>query len=487
MAQINTILGKINTPDFSYPKMTQGLIKPPTTNNNWSLGGLVSNLGNFLNKAGNYINQSAQRGNQIIQQGQQAAGLNSNTQNTNQSNPIDYSKMQSIPGQKDQFGNTNAPLKIQTQSQQNTGITKNDNQTMTNDVTKTDFTPTTNPYTAMRETNPYSATAATYPGYIGALGNTPQQYNPQYQQYQEELAKAANNPNIQEAYKNIQNLQNQYANTIAQIAGGQGLTQQTAQGREGVVQNLYANQMNAAQQALANAQAQAGLQQAGYQQAGALAQGAQGLQQQALNAAAGYTAPQLSSYGLGYYQPAQAGTASGGQPIGGGNFGTGPAAAANAESVKYFQNQYDTWLSSYNGAKGIVDQRLVPFLQNSGVNPSKLNEVNSFLRVIANNVSDPRYKQLQDIITELSSSYASILTQPGQNQTNLQTSIAQSLIDSSMNGQGILSVIDQLDKTAQIKMQQLQQTIGQIGNQGETAQTRLGTYVKKDGKWVINK
>jgi hypothetical protein len=331
------------------------------------------------------------------------------------------------------------------------------------------------PTAAATVTNPYAATAATYPGYVGSLGNTPQQYNPTYQEYQRGLIQAPNNPNIQQAYQNIQNLQNQYANTISQIAGGQGLTQQTAQGREGVVQNLYANQLSAAEQALANAQQQAGLEQAGYQQAGALAQGAQGLQQQATSAAAGYTAP-TTQFGV-LTSPTT------GQPIGGGNPMSAAFAGGEISGSQELGKQYSQSIApAINAAQGISDSFKRFIEQNPSVNMSPANVANAAQQwLLGKQASDPNQLKLQQFLTDFAITLTPIIGSVG-NQSDFKQSLVTGLIDSTAQTGSIITAMDSLMNIAKSKAQQYYQTgtggTSNAGSQSTNSSSFIGSAWK---------
>ncbi len=168
----------------------------------------------------------------------------------------------------------------------------------------------------------YVPNTGLYGQLIAGLANTPQQ-----------------NPNVQEAIKNIQDLQNQYAQRNAQIMGTPGLGQLEAGGEQGLLNQLFTQKLGAAQTALQNTLTQ------------------QGLQQQALQGAAGLATPTAVPYSSQFVSPVT------GENVLGGNVGQGlgnPKDAANlyASRVMGGKMTYDQAvqaLSSY----GPIGQQLL--------------------------------------------------------------------------------------------------------------------------------
>jgi hypothetical protein len=130
----------------------------------------------------------------------------------------------------------------------------------------------------------------------------------------------------------VQNLQKLKSDIAAHTAGIQSepITLEFQQGRLQALNNMYATQIDAAQQAVQQAQtamqqgiSEQGQQQSGYNQAGNLGVSAQGQLQSGLTSAAGAAAPQLGQYGQTYYNPLGNGTS------GGGSGGTGTQISPN--------------------------------------------------------------------------------------------------------------------------------------------------------------
>ena len=334
-------------------------------------------------------------------------------------------------------------LQSQKDAMQRFGLT--DTSQLTKDASG-NYVPTTQ--AAATITNPFQAGPATYGGYVGALGNAPQQYAPTYQQATQGLMTAATNPNVQQAYQNIQNLQNEYANTIAQIGGTPGLGQQEAQGTQGLVNQQYQTRLAAAQGALQNALQQAQLEQSGYAQAGGLAQGQQQLQQAALTGAAGFAAPQLAPYGQGYYLPTQAGGPSGGQPVG--TNGSGPAIGGSVETQRQQGAAVQNMIGTQRQAQSLATN-LSSLMNSANINPANASVFTSFIngvnQWINDQSGDPQYQNFANLINEISSRYASILNQAGGTPTD-QSQISHAIINGLANHEDIQTVLQSLDKNA---------------------------------------
>lgn len=171
-------------------------------------------------------------------------------------------------------------------------------------------------------TAPTAPTQPTFGGLVGALVNTPTQ-----------------NQDVIKARENLQNLQNQYAETTAQIGGTPGLGQQQAQGQQGLLQQLFAAKQTSAQAALSNA-----LQ-------------SQQLQQSALTSAAGFAAPVQLPYSVQYTNPLT------GQPLNAAG-GTGLAAsipdlAQQVASGKMTPDQANSYLGNTVGLTDRLRQEVL--------------------------------------------------------------------------------------------------------------------------------
>lgn len=107
------------------------------------------------------------------------------------------------------------------------------------------------------------------------------------------------------------------------------------QGRQAALQRDYGVQAQAATQTAQNATQIAGLTQSGLTSAGGLANSQQGLLQQALQQAASGATPQFPSYTSAQYNP----TSNSYSTVGGGQYGSGPEAVANINSIQDAQKQ----------------------------------------------------------------------------------------------------------------------------------------------------
>ncbi len=187
---------------------------------------------------------------------------------------------------------------------------------------------------------------------------------------------------------------------------------------------------------------------------------AQGQAQSALSSAGQLTQPQLAGIGTQqYYNPLEAGTSGNNS-----QYGTGPAAASNVASIQSQTSTINDLAASRAAASSIVSNQLTPFLQQNGINPSDFNAVNQFLQNIGAQTSSPQYATFKNMVADLASVYAQILTPPGGSTTDLQTQIAQSLINSTSSGQSILQVIQNLDGQAQSKIAGLQTNVSNLQN-----------------------
>lgn len=183
-------------------------------------------------------------------------------------------------------------------------------------------------------------------------------------------------------------------------------------------------------------------------------------------------APQLGPIGTQqYYTPGQDNSS---------QYGTGPAAGANVQSISDLTTQVNNWASARSAANQIVQNQLTPFLQQNSVNPSDLNAVNQFLQAIGAQTSSTQYKQLSNLMTDIAQTYAQVLTPPGQDPSVWISQTAQGLLNSTSAGQSIYNVVQSLDSQAQSKIQGVQNTIsklqtGQNVNSGSSAPASSGS------------
>lgn len=283
---------------------------------------------------------------------------------------------------------------------------------------------------------------STFSGLVGSLAGTGQN------------AINTGSSQEQQAYQEAQALQQQLAqsqgNEASTLANMQGnpIPIEFQQGRGNIVQGLYQSQQNALSSELAGESALASQ--------GTALQG-QGIG--ALGSATSAAQPNLGAIGSQqYYQPLNADQTSDSQ------YGTGPAAASNVASIQSQTSTINDLAASRSAANSIVSNQLTPFLQQNGINPSDFNEVNQFLQNIGAQTSSPQYSTFKNMVADLASVYAQILTPPGGSTTDLQTQIAQSLINSTSSGQSILQVIQNLDGQAQSKISGLQANVSNLQN-----------------------
>lgn len=96
--------------------------------------------------------------------------------------------------------------------------------------------------------------------------------------------------------------------------------------------------------------------------------------------------------------------------------------------------------------------QLTDLITSFNLNPADINKANQGLQAIASNVSDPRYKILQNYVNDIANTYAQVLTPPGGSQTDTTRGLAASMLDSTMAGKGLITVMDSLDQAANAKI-----------------------------------
>lgn len=291
-------------------------------------------------------------------------------------------------------------------------------------------------------TTPQAPTGPTYPGIVGSLVSTAQGNIPVGQ--------------------NAANIAAQYGQQIAQVGqeAGQGEAGQLSTGTSPVAMGnagIIAQNAAAQQAALASGE-QAALQGTGQQLT------AQNQAQQGLGAAGQLAQPQLGQFGQGYYNPLNPSAGA----SGGGQYGSGPVAGANVQSIGSLTQQQNNLTTSYNQIQSNT-QGLLHVMQEGNINPSSLNIVNGVVQAVAAQTSNPYYQEFANYINDFANRYATILTPAGGNVTNLQTQIAQSLIDASASSSTIQQVINNLNTQAQGVISGIGQTISNIGGTPNTS------------------
>jgi len=118
-----------------------------------------------------------------------------------------------------------------------------------------------------------------------------------------------------------------------------------------------------------------------------------------------------------------------------------------------------------------LQAQLTDLITTFGLNPGDVNAVNVGLQKIANNVSDPRYKMLQNYVNDIANTYAQILTPPGGSATDTTRGIAASMLDETASGKSLIQVMGSLDEAAKAKIAGVptsQSTQGSQSNSGDT-------------------
>lgn len=326
------------------------------------------------------------------------------------------------------------------------------------------------------------AAQASIQGLQGTAQNNPATSGPAYTDYQDKI-------------QQLKDLKSQEAAQFGSIES-QPIPLEFQQGREQILARQYASQNDAAQNAVNQAQTAVGLgiqgttaQQAGYNQAGSLALTGQGQTQGALQNAASLAQPQLGSIGQVPFSPTDQ---SQGQVLG--SQGGGIGAAGNL--LGQFQGAQALGAAPGNAGAGVINtqtqqvagyqsalqqgknlqSQLSDLISNFGLNPNDLNAANAGIQKIAQNVSSPQYKILQNYVNDIANTYAQVLTPPGGSATDTSRGIATSMLDATAKGTSIMQVMQSLDQAAQAKIAGVSTTGGSTGNAGGgTVQTRVGT------------
>jgi hypothetical protein len=134
-----------------------------------------------------------------------------------------------------------------------------------------------------------------------------------------------------------------------------------------------------------------------------------------------------------------------------------------------------------------LQSQLTDLLTQFGLNPSDINKANQGLQVIAQNVSDPRYKLLQNYVNDIANTYAQILTPPGGTATDTTRGIASGMLDATMKGQGLITVMQGLDQQAKAKISGVTTALPSNQNSGgfsEGTKSSDGSLVYQGGKWI---
>lgn len=120
-----------------------------------------------------------------------------------------------------------------------------------------------------------------------------------------------------------------------------------------------------------------------------------------------------------------------------------------------------------------LQSQLTDLITSFGLNPSDINGVNTGLQKIANNVSDPRYKILQNYVNDIANTYSQVLTPPGGSATDTTRSLSASMIDATAKGTSLIQTMKSLDEAAKAKIAGVQTTgvRNSQGSSGSSSQT----------------
>lgn len=294
------------------------------------------------------------------------------------------------------------------------------------------------------------------------------------------LGNAGANPQVLAAQAEIKKLQDEYALRNAQIGGSRTDLAETG-GEQGLLQNLYAGKLNAAQTGLQNAQTE------------------QQIQQGALQNAAGLVAPQAAN-ALGYYEPGTGQFTQYGGGQGGG--------AASAGAVTQQMNQGATVQNM--SALHDVAKKLATNL-GAVIDDAKINDVSlgvgttlasGIRQWIDTKSGDPKYANFANLVSEVAGKYAAILNQAGGTPTD-QSQLSHSIINGLASGKDIKTLLESLDKNAGDSIEALkgasganaygvgttggQTTQSNVIQEGATQSAAGMNWVYRNGKWETSK
>lgn len=194
--------------------------------------------------------------------------------------------------------------------------------------------------------------------------NTGQQTPQEQQTFQGLLSQAAtNSPEITAAYQKQQDLQNAYAKQQSAIQGNP-IPLEFQQGRGQILANQYGTQLSAAQTGIQQALAQKGLLIQASTAANNAAQTQAGRAQSGANNVLGASLNQPSNYGIPSFNPL-----TGQFSNNGGQYGTGPQAGVNVQSVKDAQTKINT-LDQSSDAINNNFSRAIDYATNAGLTGS---------------------------------------------------------------------------------------------------------------------
>ena len=135
---------------------------------------------------------------------------------------------------------------------------------------------------------------------------------------------------------------------------------------------------------------------------------------------------------------------------------------AQATSLGNLTQQANTLAASRASVANLANITLNTIAQNNSLNPSNINAVNGVIQTIAKNTSNPQYQNLMNQITDIVSTYGSILNPTGNTDTTRAT--ASNMVNSLANGSTLQDVISSLDSQAQAKISGIQSTASNISS-----------------------
>lgn len=362
------------------------------------------------------------------------------------------------------------------------------------------YTPpgTTPPAGTTQPTTP-PTTPPSYGGIVGSLVNTSQS-NP--------LESGGAYAAYSSAIDNLNRLKSRIAETFSGIEQS-GIPVEFQGGREASLSKQYASQLDAAQQAVNQAQQALGY---GIQE--------QSTQQSGLTSAAAAAKPTVEGYGQTSFNPltqsfgSQSGASAGtsGAPSydpaqDAQNFGTAvmsgkmtydqavssmgytsvgkntldqailkmggnplslQAKGSATQSVIGTQSQQQAAYQSAHQQAQNLQSQLTDLIKKFGLNPNDLSAANAGLQTIARNTSSPQYQILSNYLADVASRYAQILTPTGGSQTDTTRGVATGMLNNLASGQSIIQVMNGLDQQAQAVIAGVSTTGGSTGGSSGT-------------------
>lgn len=134
------------------------------------------------------------------------------------------------------------------------------------------------------------------------------------------------------------------------------------------------------------------------------------------------------------------------QQMSGGQYSPGNA------SINYgLQGTQAAQQAAYQSASqqaNALSGQLQTLITSSKINPSNLTAVNGIIQGVSNFASDPNYQQFSNLLTDIASRYAQVLTPTGGNVTDYKAQTAQGLLSGLASGQSISQVLGTLDQQA---------------------------------------